>query len=310
MKNPLNDPPLTGVAVVDFTTAAAGPVCTMLLADFGASVIKVEPPGGESGRRWGVSRFGANDEFSSTFLAYNRNKSSVTVDLKESGGRRALQRLLDQADVVVENYRPGVTERLGIDYETLRQSNPGLVYCSISGFGQVGPMRERPAYDMLIQAYTGHTSVTGYPGQPPVRIGHSAIDLLAGAHAAFGIALALRHRDKTGEGQYVDTSLYESGLHLVSHFIAEFTGTGRAPGKGGARYAFLAPYGLFEAADCSFCMGVSGERMWRDFCSTAGLSQFLCDPLFEDNAAAPLEIKNSSTISSSRSLPLRPRTIG
>src|SRR5258706_5982401 len=170
---------LGGIRVVDFTQAVAGPVCTMLLADFGADVIKVEPPpDGESGRRWGSKRYGDGDQFSSLFLAYNRNKSSVMVDMKQPEGRASVARLIDSADVGVENFKPGVAARLGIGYDQVSTRKPSIVYCSISGYGQTGPLSERPGFDQLMQAYAGHLSITGEPGRPSVRIGPSSIDIM------------------------------------------------------------------------------------------------------------------------------------
>ena len=274
---------LEGFRVLDLTTAAAGPICTMMLGDFGADVIKLEPPGGEHGRRWGSSRFGPEEQFSATFLAYNRNKRSVEIDLKDPAVRPRVEELLRGVDVVVENFKPGVAQRLGLSYDDVRQVQPDVVYCSISGFGQTGPLSRRPGFDMLMQAYTGHLSVTGEEGRPPVRIGHSGVDVLTGAHAAFAIVLGLLHRDRSGEGQYIDTSLYDTGLHLISHFVAEYTGTGQVPVRSGPRFAFLAPYGIFEASDRYFYLGISRDGMWNKFCAAAGWDDLLVDHRFTTN---------------------------
>ena len=187
--------PLDGVRVLDFTQAMAGPDCSMLLADFGAEVVKVEPPGGDGSRSWGSSRFGPGGQFSALYLAFNRNKASIEVDLKSAAGKEAAKDLIARSDVVIEGFRPGVAYRLGIGYEQVAAIRSDIVYCSISGFGQTGPLRERPGYDQLLQAYAGHMSITGEPARPSVRIGPSAIDLLTGAHAAFGILVALRDRE-------------------------------------------------------------------------------------------------------------------
>jgi crotonobetainyl-CoA:carnitine CoA-transferase CaiB-like acyl-CoA transferase len=275
--------PLDGIRVVDFTTAMAGPCCSMLLADFGADVLKVEPPGGEGARTWGASRFGEDGSFSALFVSMNRNKQSTVVDLKTEEGRPRAHALMRDADVVLESFKPGAAERLGVGYETARELRPDVVYCSISGFGQTGPLRERPGYDQLLQAYAGHMSVTGEPGRPSVRIGPSAIDLLTGAHAAYGIVLALRERDRTGAGQRVDTSLYDSSLHLVTHFIADYTGSGRVPGKEGGGFAFLAPYGMFQARDREFYMGVGTDRMFRALCEAIGRPALADHPRFASN---------------------------
>jgi crotonobetainyl-CoA:carnitine CoA-transferase CaiB-like acyl-CoA transferase len=271
--------------VLDFTTAMAGPTASMLLADFGAEVIKVEPPEGESSRRWGVARFGAAGDASGLFAALNRNKASVAIDLKSAEGVAAIRRLASEVDVVLESFKPGVAERLGIGYAELSALRPALVYCSVSGFGQSGPLREQPGYDQLMQAYAGHMSITGEAGRPSVRIGPSAIDLLTGAHAAFGIMLALRERDRSGLGQHLETSLYDSALHLISHYIADYTGSGRLPGKLGGSFAFIAPYGMFAGSDREFYMGVGTDVMFVKLCEDLGAPELVSDPRFATNGA-------------------------
>jgi crotonobetainyl-CoA:carnitine CoA-transferase CaiB-like acyl-CoA transferase len=278
-------PPLDGVRVIDFSLAMAGPTCSMLLADFGADVIKVEPPGGEFGRKWGAHHYGENSEFSGLFLALNRNKRGVTLDLKSAEGLAAARELIKTADVVLENYRPGVADALGIGYEQASELNPGLVYCSISGFGQDGPMRDRPGLDLLLQAYCGHLSITGEEGRPSVRIGHSGIDLLTGTHAAVGILLALRERDSSGRGQRVDTSLYDAAVHLMTHYIAAYSGSGEIPGKSGPYFAFSSPYGMFDARDREFFMGAADDRMFRDLCKVTGRPDLTADERYATNAS-------------------------
>jgi crotonobetainyl-CoA:carnitine CoA-transferase CaiB-like acyl-CoA transferase len=275
--------PLDGIRVLDFTQAMAGPDCSMLLADFGAEVVKVEPPGGESSRTWGTARFGPDGQFSALYLAFNRNKASVVLDLKMEDGQAALRALLPGCDVVVEGFRPGVADRLGIGYEQVAAVRPDVVYCSISGFGQTGPLRERPGYDQLLQAYAGHMSITGEADRPSVRIGPSAIDLLTGAHAAFGIVVALRERDRSGEGQRLETSLYDSSLHLVSHFIADYTGSGTLQPKAGGSFPFLSPYGMYRARDREFFMGVGTDRMFERLCPAVGRDDLLADPRYGTN---------------------------
>ena len=275
--------PLDGIRIIDFTTAMAGPSAAMLLADFGADVVKVEPPGGEGSRTWGTARFGPGGQFSGLFLALNRNKSSVVVDLKTEDGRARAHELMREADVVMESFKPGGAERLGIGYATARELRPDVVYCSISGFGHTGPLRDRPGYDQLLQAYAGHMSVTGEPDRPSVRIGPSAVDLLTGAHAAYGVLLALRERDRTGEGQHVETSLYDASVQLVTHYIADYTGSGNLPGKVGGGFAFLAPYGMFQARDREFYMGVGSDRMFAALCGAIGREDLVADPRFARN---------------------------
>ena len=276
--------PLDGIRVVDFTAAMAGPTCSMLLADFGADVIKIEPPGGEFGRKWGAYRHGEQGDFTGLFLALNRNKRSVALNLKDADDLAFAHDLMASADVVLENYSPGVADKLGIGYERARELNPQVVYCSISGFGSNGPMRNRPGLDLLLQAYCGHLSITGEEDRPSVRIGHSAIDLLSGTNAALGIVLALRERDRTGQGQSLDTSLYESALELVSHFIGAYTGSGEVPGKSGPYFAFASPYGMFHARDREFFMGPADERMWRSLCTAIDREDLTERPEFATNS--------------------------
>jgi crotonobetainyl-CoA:carnitine CoA-transferase CaiB-like acyl-CoA transferase len=275
--------PLDGIRILDFTAAMAGPTCAMLLGDFGAEVIKVEPREGESSRRWGVSRFGDDDQFSGLYLALNRNKASVTIDLKSERGQEDVRRLVATADVVIESFKPGVADRLGIGYDAVRELAPSVIYCSVSGFGQTGPMRDRPGYDQLLQAYAGHMSVTGEADRPSVRIGPSAIDLLTGAHAALGIMMALRERERSGEGQRVESSLYDSSIHLVTHYLADYTGSGRVQGKLGGGFAFLAPYGMYAACDREVYIGVGSDQMFARLCAELDCEELCTDPRFATN---------------------------
>jgi crotonobetainyl-CoA:carnitine CoA-transferase CaiB-like acyl-CoA transferase len=276
--------PLDGVTVLDFSEHFAGPSCSLYLADFGATVIKVEaPPHGEHSRSWGKARYGPDGQFSSVFVALNRNKKGIVINLKSDEGRAVAHRLAAKADVVVESFTPGVASRLGVGYEHLRTVNPRLVYCSISGYGQTGPMRERGGFDFMLQAYAGPMSVTGVPDGPSIRIGPSVIDLLTGANAAIGIMAALRARDVTGEGQLVDTSLYESTLQMMTHLIADYSGTGRLTGKFGQYFPFSAPYGMFFGSDREFFLGVANDGMWDRFAEAAGLDELRVDERFLKN---------------------------
>lgn len=275
---------LEGIRVLDFTSAMAGPRCAMLLGDFGADVIKIEAPEGDYARRWGQNRYGPGGQFSGLFIAMNRNKRSVVLDLKTQAGRDAATALAATADVIIENYRPGVADRLGVGYAEVSGRNPGVIYCSISGFGQNGPLRERPGLDMLMQAYAGHMSVTGEEGRPSVRNGPSPIDLLAGTSAAFGILLALREREQTGRGQYLETSLYEAAIEMVAHFIADYTGSGRVPPKSGQYFAFAAPYGIFDASDREFYLGASHQKSYEALCRLIGREDLISEPRFSSNA--------------------------
>jgi crotonobetainyl-CoA:carnitine CoA-transferase CaiB-like acyl-CoA transferase len=276
--------PLAGIRVIDFSIAMAGPTCSLLLADFGADVIKVERPARELTRSWGTHYHGPNKEFSGLFLALNRNKRGMALDLKDPSDLETVEELIKTADVVLENFRPSVADRLGFGYQRALELNPRIVYCSISGFGQNGPLRDRPGLDMLLQAYCGHLSVTGEEGRPSVRIGHSAIDLLTGTHAAYGIVLALRERDRTGIGQRVDTSLYEGALQLMTHYIAVYSGSGEVPGKSGPFFAFSSPYGVFNARDREFFMGAADNRMYRSLCELISRPDLIDDERFKTNA--------------------------
>jgi crotonobetainyl-CoA:carnitine CoA-transferase CaiB-like acyl-CoA transferase len=276
--------PLAGVRVLDFSQAMSGPACSMLLADFGADVIKIEPQTGDSSRKWGSARYGRNGEFSSMYLALNRNKRSISIDLKHADGVALVHRMARRADVVLENFKPGVMDRLGIGYEAIDAINPRIVYCSISGFGQTGPLAARPGYDQLMQAYAGLLSVTGEANRTAVRIGPSAIDILTGAHAAFGIVAALRERDSSGRGQVVDTSLYESAVHMMTHMIVDYTGTTKLPQRTGPYFPFLAPYGIFQASNREFYIGASNQGMWTKLCAAIDRRDLCEDSRFLTNA--------------------------
>jgi crotonobetainyl-CoA:carnitine CoA-transferase CaiB-like acyl-CoA transferase len=282
--NSMNDTrALAGIRVADFTQIMSGPTGTMLLADFGADVTKIEPPIGDGSRRWGSNRFGDKEQFSALYLSLNRNKRSIALDLKSPDGLAVAKRIIAQSDVLVENFKPGVMKRLGLDYETLSAIDPRLVYCSISGFGQTGPLSDRPGYDQLMQAYAGLLSITGEEGRPAVRIGPTAIDILTGTHGAFAIMVALRERDRSGKGQYIDTSLYESALHLMTQWICDYTGSGKMLGRSGPYFPFTAPYGIFLASDREFYMGVGNDKMWVKFCDAIERPDLPKDPRFTSN---------------------------
>lgn len=276
--------PLDGITVIDFTSNGAGPACSMLLGDFGAQVIKVEPPAGDSTRKWGSTRLGENREFTPTFLSLNRNKSGIVLDLKSPAGKQSAHALIGGADVVIESFSPGVAARLGIGYEEISASRPQIIYCSLSGFGQTGPLADRPGFDMLLQAFAGHMSITGEPGRTSVRNGPSSIDYLTGAHAAFGIMLALRHRERTGRGQAIDVSLFDSAIYLIGNHLTDYMATGRVPGKFGPDFPLMAPYGIFQAKDREFYIGVSSDVMWQKFCQSIDRPDLATDPRFQHNA--------------------------
>lgn len=264
--------PLRGVRVLDLTRYLAGPFCTMLLGDMGAEVIKLEPPGG--GRDFG----GGSRQGSYFFWSVNRSKRSVTLDLQAARGREVLLRLVDHADVLVENFRPAVMEQLGVGAAALRARNPRLVYCNISGFGATGPYAERPGFDQIAQGMSGLMSVTGT--EQPTRVGIAIGDLLAGLFAGYGIALALYHRAQSGVGQQVTTSLLEGLVGVLSWSAGIYFATGTPPPLAGNHHPLAAPYGVFRARDRSFNIACGNERQWQELCRVLGLAQLIEDARF------------------------------
>ena len=274
--------PLTGITVVDLSRILAGPYCTMALADAGADVVKIEEPGrGDDTRGWGPPFVEGESTY---FLSVNRGKRSLTLNLKHEDGRRILRQLLDGADVLVENFRPGTLDRLGFSYDAVRARNPRLVYASISGYGPDGPWGGKPGYDAIAQGEGGLMSITGLPGGPPTRVGASVADVLAGMTAFQGILLALLRRQKTGQGGHVDVSLLESLLAPLSYHASAYLLAGEVPSRLGNRHPSLAPYETFEAADGYVILGVGNDALWRAFCAAAGQAALASDPSFETNA--------------------------
>jgi len=267
---------LDGLRVLELTHVMAGPFCGQVLADMGADVIKVEPPGtGDSSRR---------SMGTGAFLAVNRNKRSVALDLKDAGHREAFLRLADGADVVLENNRPGVAARLGVDYPALRERNPRLVYASISGFGQTGPYAQRAGYDLIAQGLSGVMSVTGEPDGDPIKCGIPIGDLSAALFCAVGILSALAARERTGEGQMVDTSLFEGALALSIWETAELWATGRAPGKLGSAHRLTAPYQALRTADGHLTVAGNTQLQWEKLCAVIGREELVADARFATNA--------------------------
>jgi crotonobetainyl-CoA:carnitine CoA-transferase CaiB-like acyl-CoA transferase len=274
-------PPLDGLLIVDLTRVLSGPYCTMLLADMGARVIKIEQPGrGDDTRGWGPPFVG---EESAYFLSVNRNKESLTLDLKQPEGRRILEQLLDRADVLVENFRPGTMDRLGFGYETVSARWPRVVYASISGFGQTGPRRDQPGYDAVIQAEAGLMSITGEADGPPLRLGVAIADIVSGMFAAQGIAMALLARARTGRGQQVDIGMLDSTAALLTYQATSYFATGRAPERLGNRHPTIVPYETFEASDGEFVLAVGNDDLWRRLCGVMGLAELTDDARFATN---------------------------
>lgn len=275
--------PLAGIRVLDITQVMAGPFCCMLLGDMGADVIKIEPPGvGDSTRR--SMGFRLRGEDSPGFLALNRNKRSIALDLKNPEEREILYSLVRTADVLVENGRPGVVDRLKIDYETIRAINPGLVYCSISGFGQTGPWALRPGFDLMAQAMSGVISATGLPGSEPVKSDVPLGDLGAGLFSAYAILSAIIGRQKTGKGAFIDASLFEAALGLSIWETTEYWGTGKSPKPIGTANRMSAPYQAVRASDGYFVFGAANQKLWLILLEVMGRPDLADDPRFASNA--------------------------
>lgn len=272
--------PLDDLLVIDLTRALAGPFCTLMLSDFGARVIKVETPdGGDDTRGWGPPFVG---EESAYFLGVNRNKESLTLNLKGPRGRQILLRLLERADVLVENFRPGIMDRFDLSYAALHARSPRLIYASISGFGQDGPFRERTAYDLILQGMSGLMDITGEEGGPPVKVGVAIADICAGMYAAFGILLALRVRERTGQGQLVDSALLDGQVSWLTYAAGIYFATGETPGRLGSAHPTIVPYQAFRTADGYLNVAVGSEAIWRRFCEVVSPG-LLDDPRFATN---------------------------
>ncbi|HJN87865.1 MAG: CaiB/BaiF CoA-transferase family protein [Dehalococcoidia bacterium] len=273
---------LQGIRVLDLTRALAGPFCTLMLGDYGADVIKIEIPGmGDDTRHWGPPFIG--DE-SAYFLSINRNKRSLTLNFKEPRAKEIFLRMAREADVVVENFTPGVMSRFGLDYETVKGTNPRIVYCSISGFGQDGPYRDRPAYDQIMQGIGGIMSVTGGPDDDPQKVGIAIADIGAGMWAAFAIMAAIRHRDQQGEGQYIDISMMDAQVAWLTYQAGYFFANGEPPKRLGAAHPNLVPYQAFMCGDGKYLnVAVGSERIWQRFCQGMGLEDLREAPDYATN---------------------------
>jgi CoA:oxalate CoA-transferase len=259
--------PLSGITVVDLSRILAGPYCTFLMAELGARVIKVEPPGkGDDARAYGPFRGGKSTYFSSV----NRGKQSIALDLKAAGDKAIFERLLEKADVLVENFRPGTMEKLGYGWETLHPRYPRLVYAAASGFGHSGPYSRHPAYDMVVQGLGGIMSITGHPGQPPVRIGASIGDLGAGLYTTIGVNAALLHRERTGEATKVDIGMFDCQLALLENAIMRYTVTGEIPGPLGARHPSITPFEAFATADGNMIVAAGNDGLFLKLCAALG----------------------------------------
>lgn len=274
--------PLAGVRVVDLTRVMTGPYCTMMLGDLGADVVKIEQPGkGDDTRGWGPPFVGGESAY---FLTINRNKRSIALDLKHPAGQEALWRLIEGADVVVENFSPGTIDRLGFGYEAVRSRKPEIVYASISGFGQTGPSRGRTAYDLILQGMGGLMGVTGPEGGPPTKLGVPIADIAAGMFAAFGVVGALFDRTRTGRGRHVDASLLAGQIAMLTYQAGIWFNTGEVPRPIGNRHPIVAPYDTYQSADGYVNVAVGNDGLWQRFCTAFELSELAQNPDYLTNS--------------------------
>jgi len=273
--------PLSGITIIDLSRILAGPYCTLLLAELGARVIKVEPPQqGDDARHYGPFKNGK----SAYFVSVNRGKESIALDLKSPPGREIFERLLDKADAVVENFRPGTMEKLGYGWETLHPRYPRLVYAVASGFGHSGPYSHYPAYDMVVQGLGGIMSITGHPGMPLTRVGTSVGDLAGGLYTAVALNAAFLHRERTGEATKVDVALFDCQLALLENAIMRYTTTGEVPGPMGARHPSITPFEAFETRDGNIIIAAGNDGLFVKLAQALGRADLAENPLFETNA--------------------------
>lgn len=294
------DGPLTGITVIDLTRVLAGPYCTMVLADLGARVIKVEPPErGDDARHIGpfLDRVdgdgGDGGRKSAYFMSLNRGKQSIALDLKAEADRNIFDALLARADVLVENYRPGVMDKLGYGWAALHQRHPRLIYAAASGFGQTGPYARRAAYDMVVQAMGGIMSVTGHPGGPPTRVGSSIGDITAGLFTAIGVNAALYHRERTGRGTMIDVAMLDGQIAILENAIARYQATGTAPGPLGARHPSITPFAAFKAADGHLVIAAGNDALFAKLADTLDRAALKTDARFATN---DLRTDNAATL--------------
>ena len=282
---------LRGIKILDFSQALAGPYCTLMLGDAGAEIIKVERPGsGDMSRAWGAE---FTPGMNSYFASINRNKKSITIRMDSDEGRALIHKLAAWADVVVENYRPGVTKKLGMDYDTLSGINPKLIYLSITGFGAVGPDAKRPGFDLIAQGMGGIMGFTGQKGGMPTKVGVAIADIIAGMFGAFGVMRALWERERSGEGQLVQTSLLEGQMALLTFQAGGFFTTGASPKPAGNIHPFIAPYETFPTKDGHINIAAGNDALWSKFCAELGIENLEKDPRFDTN---PNRVKNRAEL--------------
>ena len=269
--------PLSGIKIVDFSRVLAGPFATQIFGDLGAEVIKVEEPDGGDASRNNPPFVGGESHY---FVSINRNKQSIAIDLKSPQGCQVALDLMHRCDVVIENFRPNVMTKLGLDYETVKQGNPGVVYCSISGFGHAGPMAGQPAYNEVMQALSGLMSMNGEEDGPPMKLGVPVGDMGGGLFAVIGILAALNERSRTGKGQWVDVALFDSMVSFLGYFAGLYFATGKSPERVGSGHHSIAPLGVFEASDGYMALSIFTTKFWRNFCKAAERPDWATDPRF------------------------------
>jgi CoA:oxalate CoA-transferase len=296
--------PLSGITVVDLSRVLAGPYCTMVLADLGARVIKVEARGGgDDSRHYGPFVKGR----SAYFMSLNRGKESIALDLKAEGDRAVFEELLERADVLVENFRAGTMDRLGLGWDALHERHPRLIYAAVSGFGRTGPYYTRPAYDIIVQAMGGIMSLTGQPGAPPARVGASIGDIVAALFLATGINAALYHRERTGEGTLIDVAMLDAQVAILENAIARYTATGAVPGPLGARHPSITPFDAFAAADGYLVIAAGNDQLFGRLCAVLDRNDLASNPLFASN---DLRTQHQAALKDELESALRLRPVG
>jgi formyl-CoA transferase len=272
---------LSNIRILDLSRVLAGPYCSMVLSDFGAEVIKIEQPGtGDGTRQWGPPWVNGESAY---FLSVNRNKKSLTLNLKTEKGREIIKKLAAEADILIENFKPGTMKRRGLDYQKLSRNNPGLIYCSISGYGQTGPYRERPGYDFMIQAQGGIMSITGPAEGEPHKVGVAIVDITAGLFAASAILSALHHRQRTGEGQYIDVALLDAQVAWLANVAHNYFATGQKPDRFGNAHPNIVPYETFPTADGYIALAIGSDSQFRHFCNVVERPDLWQDERFQTN---------------------------
>lgn len=285
--------PLAGLRVLDLSRVLAGPYCTMMLADYGADIVKIEPPEvGDDSRAFGP--FVGKE--SAYFMSLNRNKRSMTLNFKRKEEVDVFREMVKNADVVVENYRPGTMEKFGIGYDELKKINPKIIYAACSGFGHSGPYQFKPAYDIIVQAMGGIMSVTGPEGGEPTRVGASVGDIIAGMFTAYGVMMALYHRERTGEGQKVDVGMLDCQVAVLENAIARYVTSGSIPTPLGNRHPSITPFSAFTAKDGHIIVGAGNDRLWVKLCNILGHAELIADPRFDTNSHRTANVKELMAI--------------